>query len=90
MGAAPSWPPPRPRREKAKELWQSVYNLEAEKFDLQEKFKQQKYEVSAHAPSLAVRCRAGLPHRAQAHPPLGSLPAGCSQARAWAAAAQTP
>lgn len=33
-------------REKAKELWQSIYNLEAEKFDLQEKFKQQKYEVS--------------------------------------------
>nr|XP_019606469.1 PREDICTED: troponin T, cardiac muscle isoform X2 [Rhinolophus sinicus] len=28
-------------REKAKELWQSIYNLEAEKFDLQEKFKQQ-------------------------------------------------
>ena len=35
-----------PCREKAKELWQSIYNLEAEKFDLQEKFKQQKYEVS--------------------------------------------
>lgn len=34
------------RREKAKELWQSIHNLEAEKFDLQEKFKQQKYEVS--------------------------------------------
>lgn len=33
-------------REKAKELWQSIYDLEAEKFDLQEKFKQQKYEVS--------------------------------------------
>ncbi|KAI2520897.1 troponin T2, cardiac type, partial [Homo sapiens] len=32
-------------REKAKELWQSIYNLEAEKFDLQEKFKQQKYEI---------------------------------------------
>ncbi|KAB0406587.1 hypothetical protein E2I00_010396, partial [Balaenoptera physalus] len=30
-------------REKAKELWQSIYDLEAEKFDLQEKFKQQKY-----------------------------------------------
>uniref|UniRef100_A0A2I3G2U1 Troponin T, cardiac muscle n=1 Tax=Nomascus leucogenys TaxID=61853 RepID=A0A2I3G2U1_NOMLE len=36
-------------REKAKELWQSIYNLEAEKFDLQEKFKQQKYEVGRHA-----------------------------------------
>uniref|UniRef100_A0A2K5Q2F3 Troponin T, cardiac muscle n=1 Tax=Cebus imitator TaxID=2715852 RepID=A0A2K5Q2F3_CEBIM len=36
-------------REKAKELWQSIYNLEAEKFDLQEKFKQQKYEVGRRA-----------------------------------------
>nr|XP_036871177.1 troponin T, cardiac muscle isoform X2 [Manis javanica]XP_036871178.1 troponin T, cardiac muscle isoform X2 [Manis javanica]XP_036871179.1 troponin T, cardiac muscle isoform X2 [Manis javanica] len=33
-------------REKAKELWQSIYNLEAEKFDLLEKFKQQKYEIN--------------------------------------------
>nr|XP_015303377.1 troponin T, cardiac muscle isoform X13 [Macaca fascicularis]XP_045250777.1 troponin T, cardiac muscle isoform X13 [Macaca fascicularis]XP_045250780.1 troponin T, cardiac muscle isoform X13 [Macaca fascicularis]XP_045250785.1 troponin T, cardiac muscle isoform X13 [Macaca fascicularis]XP_045250792.1 troponin T, cardiac muscle isoform X13 [Macaca fascicularis]XP_045250796.1 troponin T, cardiac muscle isoform X13 [Macaca fascicularis] len=33
-------------REKAKELWQSIHNLEAEKFDLQEKFKQQKYEIN--------------------------------------------
>ncbi|XP_006834212.1 PREDICTED: troponin T, cardiac muscle isoform X3 [Chrysochloris asiatica] len=33
-------------REKAKELWQGIYNLEAEKFDLQEKFKQQKYEIN--------------------------------------------
>lgn len=44
-------------REKAKELWQSIYNLEAEKFDLQEKFKQQKYEVSRPAcppPSVAL------------------------------------
>uniref|UniRef100_H0WZC3 Troponin T, cardiac muscle n=1 Tax=Otolemur garnettii TaxID=30611 RepID=H0WZC3_OTOGA len=33
-------------RGKAKELWQSIYELEAEKFDLQEKFKQQKYEIN--------------------------------------------
>uniref|UniRef100_A0AC11CK89 Troponin T2, cardiac type n=1 Tax=Ovis aries TaxID=9940 RepID=A0AC11CK89_SHEEP len=33
-------------REKARELWQSIYDLEAEKFDLQEKFKQQKYEIN--------------------------------------------
>uniref|UniRef100_G1KC36 Troponin T2, cardiac type n=1 Tax=Anolis carolinensis TaxID=28377 RepID=G1KC36_ANOCA len=33
-------------REKAKELWQNIHDLEAEKFDLQEKFKRQKYEVS--------------------------------------------
>lgn len=37
-------------REKAKELWQNIYDLEAEKFDLQEKFKQQKYEVSGCCP----------------------------------------
>ncbi|XP_039185308.1 troponin T, cardiac muscle isoform X4 [Crotalus tigris] len=33
-------------REKAKELWQSIHDLEAEKFDLQEKFKRQKYEIN--------------------------------------------
>ncbi|KFP66397.1 Troponin T, cardiac muscle isoforms, partial [Cariama cristata] len=32
-------------RDKAKELWQTIRDLEAEKFDLQEKFKRQKYEV---------------------------------------------
>ncbi|XP_064491807.1 troponin T, cardiac muscle [Pseudopipra pipra] len=33
-------------REKAKELWQNIRDLEAEKFDLQEKFKRQKYEIN--------------------------------------------
>lgn len=33
-------------REKAKELWQSLMGLEAEKFDLSEKLKRQKYDVS--------------------------------------------
>ncbi|XP_077191140.1 troponin T, cardiac muscle isoform X3 [Paroedura picta] len=33
-------------RDKAKELWQSIHDLEAEKFDLQEKFKRQKYEIN--------------------------------------------
>ncbi|XP_071673909.1 troponin T, cardiac muscle isoform X1 [Patagioenas fasciata] len=33
-------------REKAKELWQTIRDLEAEKFDLQEKFKRQKYEIN--------------------------------------------
>ncbi|XP_029428072.1 troponin T, cardiac muscle isoform X3 [Rhinatrema bivittatum] len=33
-------------RDKAKELWQWIYELEAEKFDLQDKFKQQKYEIN--------------------------------------------
>ncbi|KAM9369406.1 troponin T, cardiac muscle [Phaethornis superciliosus] len=33
-------------REKAQELWQTIWDLEAEKFDLQEKFKRQKYEIN--------------------------------------------
>ena len=33
-------------REKATELWQWLMELEAEKFDLQEKLKRQKYDVS--------------------------------------------
>lgn len=33
------------RREKAKELWEWMYQLEAEKFDLQYQFSKQKYEV---------------------------------------------
>ncbi|NXJ68455.1 TNNT2 protein, partial [Rostratula benghalensis] len=33
-------------REKAMELWQTIRDLEAEKFDLQEKFKRQKYEIN--------------------------------------------
>lgn len=32
-------------REKAKELWEWIYQLESEKFDLTEKMKRQKYEV---------------------------------------------
>lgn len=33
-------------RDKAKELWESLMGLEAEKFDLSEKLKRQKYDVS--------------------------------------------
>lgn len=33
-------------REKANELWQWLMGLEAEKFDLGEKLKRQKYDVS--------------------------------------------
>ncbi|XP_030076266.1 troponin T, cardiac muscle isoform X3 [Microcaecilia unicolor] len=33
-------------RDKAQELWQWIYQLEAEKFDLQEEFKLQKYEIN--------------------------------------------
>lgn len=47
-------------REKAKELRQTIYDLEAEKFDLQEKFKQQKYEVSHRVTVCLVRVAAGL------------------------------
>ena len=58
------------RREKAKELWQTIYNLEAEKFDLQEKFKQQKYEASwPSAPSPAHS--SGL---SGSHPDAGPRP----------------
>lgn len=39
-------------RDKAKELWQTIRDLEAEKFDLQEKFKRQKYEVSCEMNKL--------------------------------------
>ncbi|XP_048409140.2 troponin T, cardiac muscle isoform X2 [Stegostoma tigrinum] len=34
-------------KEKGRELWKWLYQLEAEKFDLQEKMKQQKYELKA-------------------------------------------
>uniref|UniRef100_A0A8C5H880 Troponin T2e, cardiac n=1 Tax=Gouania willdenowi TaxID=441366 RepID=A0A8C5H880_GOUWI len=36
-------------REKANELWQWLLSLEAEKFELTEKLKRQKYDVIAHA-----------------------------------------
>lgn len=34
-----------PSRQKAKELWEWMYELEAEKFELQYQFSRQKYEV---------------------------------------------
>ncbi|XP_061422713.1 troponin T, fast skeletal muscle isoform X1 [Lethenteron reissneri] len=39
-------------KEKAKELWQWLYDLESEKFDLQEKLKRQKYDIN----TLTHRC----------------------------------
>lgn len=36
-------------REKAKELWEWIHELEAEKFDLQYQFTTQKYEVCVHS-----------------------------------------
>ncbi|KAI1896303.1 hypothetical protein AGOR_G00093400 [Albula goreensis] len=33
-------------RERAKEMWQWIYQLESEKFDLMEKMKRQKYEIN--------------------------------------------
>uniref|UniRef100_A0A8D2N7H8 Troponin T2, cardiac type n=1 Tax=Zonotrichia albicollis TaxID=44394 RepID=A0A8D2N7H8_ZONAL len=53
-------------RDKAKELWQNIHDLEAEKFDLQEKFKRQKYEVSpraSHPRSLSQSSGDGRMHR---------------------------
>uniref|UniRef100_M4AH15 Troponin T, slow skeletal muscle n=1 Tax=Xiphophorus maculatus TaxID=8083 RepID=M4AH15_XIPMA len=35
-------------RERAKEMWEWIYQLESEKFDLTEKMKKQKYEVNLH------------------------------------------
>uniref|UniRef100_A0A8D0EW03 Troponin T2, cardiac type n=1 Tax=Strix occidentalis caurina TaxID=311401 RepID=A0A8D0EW03_STROC len=46
-------------RDKAKELWQTIRDLEAEKFDLQEKFKRQKYEVSRVALQELALCVPG-------------------------------
>uniref|UniRef100_A0A8C0CEJ5 Troponin T, cardiac muscle n=1 Tax=Balaenoptera musculus TaxID=9771 RepID=A0A8C0CEJ5_BALMU len=64
-GRGPSLLPPAHGlcREKAKELWQSIYDLEAEKFDLQEKFKQQKYEVSRPARPSKTRGKAKVTGR---------------------------
>lgn len=39
-------------REKANELWQWLMGLEAEKFDLAEKLKRQKYDVSHPAQTM--------------------------------------
>lgn len=59
-------------RDKAKELWQTIRDLEAEKFDLQEKFKRQKYEVSHQVlPGLIRPLRAWLSHQ------LPILSTGC-------------
>lgn len=76
-GKGPSLRPQCPRtplwpcREKAKELWQNIYDLEAEKFDLQEKFKQQKYEVSWPAAPLPSPARPGS---SGSHPAAGPGP----------------
>ncbi|XP_034715684.1 troponin T, slow skeletal muscle-like isoform X4 [Etheostoma cragini] len=39
-------------RERAKEMWECIYQLESEKFDLTEKTKRQKYEVSHLAKNI--------------------------------------
>lgn len=41
-------------REKAKELWEWMHQLEAEKFELQYQFARQKYEVSSRNSSQHV------------------------------------
>lgn len=46
-GADPPAPHPRlPPRDKAKELWDTLYQLETDKFEYGEKLKRQKYDVS--------------------------------------------
>uniref|UniRef100_A0A3Q3EXE0 Troponin T, cardiac muscle isoforms-like n=1 Tax=Labrus bergylta TaxID=56723 RepID=A0A3Q3EXE0_9LABR len=44
-------------KEKANEMWQWLMGLEAEKFDLSEKLKRQKYDVSYSLPKVAARAR---------------------------------
>lgn len=39
-------------RERAKEIWECIYQLESEKFDLTEKMKRQKYEVNQLAENI--------------------------------------
>uniref|UniRef100_A0A8C9MUR8 Troponin T2, cardiac type n=1 Tax=Serinus canaria TaxID=9135 RepID=A0A8C9MUR8_SERCA len=56
-------------RDKAKELWQNIHDLEAEKFDLQEKFKRQKYEVS---PRASVICPLSVSKGARGKTMVGS------------------
>ncbi len=46
-------------REKASELWQWMMQLEAEKFDLSEKLKRQKYDVSADIQKKLQNCFCG-------------------------------
>lgn len=64
-------------REKAKELWQSIYNLEAEKFDLQEKFKQQKYEVSLLPLPSPIPCSSWCDQVLHCGCPQAPLPGPC-------------
>lgn len=45
---------PLSHREKAKELWDWMYELEAEKFELQYQFTRQKYEVCVHVRGCAT------------------------------------
>lgn len=46
-------------RQRAKEMWDCIHELESEKFDLTEKMKRQKYEVSRNAENFQNRltCR---------------------------------
>lgn len=46
-GAQPAQPDAATSRDKAKELWDTLYQLETDKYDFAEKLKRQKYDVSA-------------------------------------------
>lgn len=48
-GARPAQPDPAASRDKAKELWDTLYQLETDKYDFAEKLKRQKYDVSTGA-----------------------------------------
>lgn len=39
-------------RERAREMWEWIYLLESEKFDLTEKMRRQKYEVSSFVKNI--------------------------------------
>lgn len=58
-------------REKARELWQWLMTLEAEKFDLTDKLKRQKYDAStsltSHTPFSIMACVTITPQ--PPHPP---------------------
>ena len=71
-GADPPAPHPRlPPRDKAKELWDTLYQLETDKFEYGEKLKRQKYDVSV----VSLASPAGG-HPESPDPEQGPCPAG--------------
>uniref|UniRef100_A0A8D1DS85 Troponin T, fast skeletal muscle n=1 Tax=Sus scrofa TaxID=9823 RepID=A0A8D1DS85_PIG len=60
-------------RDKAKELWDALYQLEIDKFEYGEKLKRQKYDVSGAPPASPA---SGVPHPRPLGPPppAGNMP----------------